>query len=312
MVTIRSILCPVDFSTFSRHALQHGAQLARWFQAALNVLYVYAPPGAPPPVLFGGLPGPVAAEPFPALTVSPERLHEDMTAQLTQFAASVDMSGVETHIRARAGSPVRGILDEAATTHSDLIVIGTHGHTGFDRLTLGSVTEKILRKAPCAVLTVPPPVAEPPAVALDIFKRILCPVDLSDASMKALEYALALAKEADAELMVMHVIEGVPDPPDWQQPTSPAVFEYLRLSEEHALKRLRQVIPRDAHTWCTPKEILTTGKPHQEILRVARDENVHLIVIGVHGRNPIDLMFFGSTTNHLVRTATCPVLTLKG
>ena len=80
MVTIRSILCPVDFSTFSRHALQHGAQLARWFQATLNVLYVYAPPGAPPPVLFGGLPGPMAIEPFPALTVSPERLHEDMTA----------------------------------------------------------------------------------------------------------------------------------------------------------------------------------------------------------------------------------------
>ena len=71
-------------------------------------------------------------------------------------------------------------------------------------------------------------------------------------------------------------------------------------------------MPRDAHTWCTPKEILTTGKPHQEILRVARDENVHLIVMGVHGRNPIDLMFFGSTTNHVVRTAICPVLTLKG
>lgn len=78
MVTIRSILCPVDFSTFSRHALQHGVQLARWFQATLNVLYVYPSPGAPPPVLFGGLPGPMPIEPFPALTVSPERLHEDM------------------------------------------------------------------------------------------------------------------------------------------------------------------------------------------------------------------------------------------
>ena len=141
-----------------------------------------------------------AIEPFPALTVSPERLHEDMTAQLTNFVAGVDTSGAQTQIRARSGSPARGILDEAAATHSDLIVIGTHGHSGFDRLVLGSVTEKILRKAPCAVLTVPPPVAEPPADALDIFKRILCPVDFSDASMKALEYALALAKEADAEL----------------------------------------------------------------------------------------------------------------
>ena len=312
MVTIRSILCPVDFSAFSRHALQHGVQLARWFQATLNVLYVYPSPGAPPPVLFGGLPGPMPIEPFPALTVSPERLHEDMTAQLTNFVAGVGTSGAQAQIRARSGSPVRGILDEAAVTHSDLIVVGTHGHSGFDRLALGSVTEKILRKAPCAVLTVPPPVAEPPADALDIFKRILCPVDFSHASMKALDYALALAKEADAELLVMHVIEGLPDPPDWQQPTNPSIIEYLRLSEEDALRRLRQVMPRDAHAWCTPKEILTTGKPHKEVLRVARDEKVHLIVMGVHGRNPLDLMFFGSTTNHVVRTAICPVLTLKG
>lgn len=311
MVAIRSILCPVDFSSFSRHALQHGAQLARWFQATLNVLYVYAPPAPPPPVLFGGLPGPVAMEPLPALTVSPERLHADMEAQLAKFASGVDLSGVETEVRVRPGSPVRGILDEAAATHSDLIVIGTHGHSGFDRLALGSVTEKILRKARCAVLTVPPPVADPPAEPLEIFKRILCPVDFSEASMKALEYALALAKEADAELLLMHVIEGVADVQHWQQPTNPSILEYLRLSEQHALGRLRQVMPEDAHTWCTPKEILMTGKPHQEILRVARDENVHLIVMGVYGRNPIDLMFFGSTTNQVVRASVCPVLTLK-
>lgn len=311
MVAIRSILCPVDFSSFSRHALQHGAQLARWFQATLNVLYVYPPPAPPPPVLFGGLPGPVAMEPLPALTVSPERLHADMEAQLAKFASGVDLSGVETEVRVRPGSPVRGILDEAAATHSDLIVIGTHGHSGFDRLALGSVTEKILRKARCAVLTVPPPVADPPAEPLEIFKRILCPVDFSEASMKALEYALALAKEADAELLLMHVIEGVADVQHWQQPTNPSILEYLRLSEQHALGRLRQVMPEDAHTWCTPKEILMTGKPHQEILRVARDENVHLIVMGVYGRNPIDLMFFGSTTNQVVRASVCPVLTLK-
>jgi nucleotide-binding universal stress UspA family protein len=312
MITIENILCPVDFSEFSRHSLQHGVQLARWFSATLNVLYVYAPPAAPPPVLFGGLPGPVAIEPLPELTVSPERFHEEITGRLMAFAASVDMSGVQTQIRARSGSPVRGILDEMAAANSNLIVIGTHGHSGFDRWALGSVTEKILRKARCAVLTVPPPVAEPADDALTLFKRILCPVDFSEASMKALEYALALAKEADAELLLMHVIEGVADIQHWQQPTNPSILEYLRLSEHHALTRLRQVMPKDAHTWCTPKEILMTGKPHQEILRVARDEHVHLIVMGVHGRNPIDLMFFGSTTNHVVRTATCPVLTLKG
>jgi nucleotide-binding universal stress UspA family protein len=311
MVAISNILCPVDFSPFSRNALQHGAQLAGWFQATLSVVYVYPPPAAPPPVLFGGLPGPVDIEPLPALTVSPERLHDDMTARLTTFTTSVDLSRVQTRLHARPGRAVEGILDEAAATPCNLIVLGTHGHSGLDRLALGSVTEKVLRKARCPVLTVPPSVGETPGEALYIFKRILCAVDFSEASLKALEYALALAKEADAELVLLHVIEGMADVQHWQQPTNPSILEYLRLSEQHALAQLRQVVPQDAHVWCKPKEVLLTGKPYREILRVAHDEDVHLIVMGVHGRNPVDLMFFGSTTNHVVRTATCPVLTLK-
>jgi nucleotide-binding universal stress UspA family protein len=110
---------------------------------------------------------------------------------------------------------------------------------------------------------------------------------------------------------MMHVIEGMPDLAHWKQP-NPAIVGYLRDSEERALARLRDVVPREARTWCHPEELLTTGKPYQEILRIARERDVHLIVIGVHGRNPIDLMFFGSTTYQVVRAATCPVLTLRG
>jgi nucleotide-binding universal stress UspA family protein len=263
-------------------------------------------------MLFGGLPGPLPTEPYPALTVSPEQMREDMIAELTKFAATVDASGVQLRIDVRTGSTVKGILEEAAAQHSDLIVMGTHGHGGFDRWMLGSVTEKILRKATCPVLTVPPSVGEPTGDAVTMLKRILCPMDFSDSSLKALEYALSLAKEADAELLLIHVIEGLAEVTHWQQPTNPSIVEYLQLSERNALARLREVVPKNASTWSTPKEILMTGKPYEEILRVARDEHVHLIVMGVYGRNPIDLMFFGSTTNHVVRAATCPVLTLKG
>ena len=311
MITINQILSPVDFSAFSQHALQHAVQLARWFDATLTVLYVYPPPAAPPPVVFGGLPGPLPLEPYPALTVSPELVHEDVMAQVAKFAATVDTSGVQLRITARAGTAVRGILDEAAASHDDLIVLGTHGHGGFDRWMLGSVTEKILRKASCPVLTIPPPVAESAGGALHIFKRILCPVDFSDSSLKALEYAMALAKEADADLLLMHVIEGVADVRHWQQPINPSILEYLRLSEQNALQRLRALIPADARAWCRPHEVLATGKPYEEILRESREQDAHLIVMGVHGRNPVDLLFFGSTTNHVVRGAACPVLTLK-
>jgi nucleotide-binding universal stress UspA family protein len=311
MIDIKHVLCPVDFSAFSRHALEHAVQIARWFKSTLTVLYVYPPPAAPPPVLFGGLPGPLPIEPFPPLTVSPERTREEVTAHLGKFVAQVDTTGVILCLDARAGSPVGTILHVAEQLRSDFTVLGTHGHSGFDRWVLGSVTEKILRKARGPVLTVPPPVTEAPPDVLRLFKRILCPVDFSESSLRALEYALTLAKEADAELVLMHVIEGLADLKHWEQLTNPSIVEYLRLSEEHALTRLREVVPKHAHTWCTPRELLVTGKPHEEILRAALEQDMHLIVMGVHGRNPIDLLFFGSTTQQVVRASTCPVLTLR-
>ncbi len=312
MTTIKTVLCPVDFSDHSRHALAHAVQLARWFESMVTVLHVYPSTVPVPPVVFGGLPGPIPPGGlYPELTSSPERIHEEMLARLSAFTAATDATGITLKLAARAGAPIGTILDESARLHSDLIVLGTHGHSGFERLMLGSVTEKVLRKAACPVLTVPPPVESAPNTALKIFSRILCAVDFSDASLSGLAYALLLAKEANAELLLMHVIEGLPDPPDWQQPPGAAVVEYLRLSENNALARLRQVLPADAHTWCHPHMMLATGKPYREILRVARDHDAHLIVMGVHGRNAVDRLFFGSTANQVVRTASCPVLTLR-
>jgi nucleotide-binding universal stress UspA family protein len=313
MINMNALLCPVDFSDFSRHALTHAVQLARWFEAGLTVLHVYPTPAAPPPVVFGGLPGPIPpGDLFSAAALSSERLHDEVLARLSAFTSTADVAGITLNLEARSGSPAGRILDEADRLHSDLVVLGTHGHSGFEHWILGSVTEKVLRKAVCPVLTVPPPVGDAPGDPRQMFGRILCGIDFSDTSLKGVEYALALAEEADAELLLMHVIEGLPDPPDWQQPPGPAVVEYLRLSEENALARLREVVPHDARTWCQPHIVLTTGKPHHEILRIARERDAHLIVLGVHGRRPIDTLFFGSTTNHVVRAAPCPVLTVRG
>jgi len=310
MIDMKAILCPVDFSEFSRHALAHTVRLARWFDSTVTVLHVSPPQVRPPSVVFGGLPGPIPPIDLLPVPAAPDQ-RDEILAQMSSFAATVNTNGVEIRFVTREGSPVREILVEAERTRSNLLVLGTHGHSGFERFILGSVTERILRKAACPVLTVPPPVDKAPADALQIFSRILCAADFSEASQKGIDYALALAKEADAELLLMHVIEGVPDTPDWQQPTGPAVVEYLRLSEHDALARMRAALPSDAQVWCRPQMILATGKPYHEILRVARERDAHLIVLGVHGRNAIDRLFFGSTANHVVRTATCPVLTLR-
>jgi nucleotide-binding universal stress UspA family protein len=273
---------------------------------------MYPPPVGPPPMLFGGLPGPIPpVEPYRPETVSPDRTYEDVYARLEQFTSTFDTAGIALNIAAHEGAATQGILEMAARIPSDLIVLGSHGHSGFEHLVLGSVTEKVLRKAPCPVLTVPPGVGEAPRNAQDIFRRILCAIDFSDASLKGLEYALSLAKEASAELLLLYVIEGLPDAPDWQQPTGPAVMEYVTMSEAQALKRFRGVLPHDADTWCRPQTILATGKPYREILRAAREHDAHVIVMGVHGRGAVDRLFFGSTTNQVVRAATCPVLTLR-
>lgn len=310
MVDINRILCPVDFSEFSEHALAHAVQLARWYGSTLTVFHVYPPPFAPPPVVFGGLPGPVSpGVGVPWISASPERTHQDVLEYVKTWASS-HTAGLSVEVDARPGPAAVSILEEAAEKQSDLVVLGTHGHGGFDRLVLGSVTEKVLRKAPCPVLTVPPAVASPPRDVVTLFKRILCPLDFSDASLRALDYALSLAREADADLILMHAIESLPESANWKMSSTPAVVEYLRLYEHDALERLRTAIPDDARAWCRPHPLLVSGRAHAEILRIAREREIHLIVMGVHGRNAVERLFFGSTTNHVVRAAACPVLSV--
>jgi universal stress protein A len=170
---------------------------------------------------------------------------------------------------------------------------------------LGSVTEKVLRQAPCPVLTAPARAA----TATLPFKRILCPVDFSEPSLMALETAFSLAEEADARLIVQHVV-------DWPEDASVAVTassdrELLAQVERQAAQRLESFITDESRVWSRPEAKVTIGKPYREILAAAEDMAADLIVIGVHGRNAVDLTLFGSTTNQVVRRASCSVLTIR-
>ena len=312
MIDVKAILCPVDFSDVSRHALAHAVQLARWFQSELTVLHVYLMPAPASTVWFAGVPDPNrAVDIHEAITVAPEYAHREVQAELARFVASVDATGVDVEVRARMGRLPNGILEEANALQSGMVVLGTHGHSGFKRWAIGSVAEKVLRRARCPVLTVPPPVTEPPIDTAQMFKRILVAIDFSDTSLRGLEYGLSLARDADADLIVTHVIEGIPDPPDWKHPRIPAVVEYLRLAEDEATRRLCAALPSDAEHWCRPRIVVTSGRPYLEIVRIAREHHARLIAMGAHGSNPIDQLLFGSTTNHVIRAAPCPVLTVR-
>lgn len=300
MINLNRILCPTDFSEFSARAFGHAVALAKWYEATIAALHVYAFV-APPPTKLPTIPT------RPHLT--PET-REALLAGLREFAGPAREAGIPLETRVVEGDPVAVILGVARELRADLIVLGTHGRGGFERWVLGSVTEKILRKAACPVLTVPPLAAGLAPEDLPAFRHILCPVDFSEASLRALEYAFSLAKEADTRLSLMHSIESLPEeePPESLRFDSRAYGDYLR---RVAGDRLLGLVPEGARDWCRPEVVVATGKAYREILKAAGERGAGLIVMGVHGRSPIDLMLFGSTTAHVARQAACPVLTIR-
>jgi nucleotide-binding universal stress UspA family protein len=306
MTEIKRILCPIDFSDHSRHALDHAVAIARWYHSTITLLHVCS---SSPVVAYA--PGTAA---LPSAVLTPED-RDALRVAMTRFAEDEAGSAGSIECEAGEGDAVAEILARAEEIPSDLIVMGTHGRGGFERLVLGSVTEKVLRKATCPVLSVPRRVADAVPAPPVLFKDILCAIDFSDCSVRALTYARSLAQEAGARLTVLHVFELLPDVPrgaDWGIPAWPAhVTEYLAEVEQQRRERLRAVVSENAPTDDHVETMLANGSPHRAILRVAAERRSDLIVIGIHGRGATDLMFFGSTAQHVVRQATCPVLTLR-
>jgi nucleotide-binding universal stress UspA family protein len=147
---------------------------------------------------------------------------------------------------------------------------------------------------------------------------VLCAVDFSEWSLRAFEFARSLAQESRAALTAVSVIEW-----PWQEPPAPTFAElppeqaaalsgYRRHRETSALQQLTRLAGDLAGAGVAFEPRISHGKAHFEILRAAADIGADLIVIGVHGRNVLDLKVFGSTTHQVVRQATCPVLTLRG
>jgi nucleotide-binding universal stress UspA family protein len=297
MASINRILCPIDFSDFSLDALRHGLVLAQWYSAQLTLLHVY--PGSHPlPIegIKGTVPDFIEADPG------------QVTEEVRRFCAPVlEPSGRSAEFVVKAGDAVKEIRKQAEELPADLLILGTHGRSGFERLFLGSVTEKVLRSTRVPVLTIPPPVRAPGS---PLFKTILCPVDFSPAASKALEYALSLAKEADARLLVLHAIEDVLGDAGARVLGHLNVSEYYRHLEQDALTRLRAEVPDAARVWSRPEERVVRGRAYQEILKVIADERVDLVVMGVQGKGVVDRLVFGSTTHRIIREAGCPVLTL--
>jgi nucleotide-binding universal stress UspA family protein len=303
MIEIRQILCPIDFSEFSRHALDHAVAIARRYAATVTVLNVCSvvpamavAPGAP--MLPTTVP---TAGDLEALLASMKRFVE------TEVGVTVPM-----RFEIGEGDAASEILDRAAAIPSDLIVVGTHGRSGFDRLILGSVTEKVIRKASCPVLTVPRRTDDVIPVPDRLFTRILCATDFSDASLHALEYALSLLGDGDTQLTLVHVVEVTPAPQSEAAGDVEArtLGAYVAAAAAARAEQLQRIVPDSVRAKCAVERVLAIGKAHREILRIAEERHSDVIVLGAHGF-AVPHLLFGSTVHQVVRQARCPVLTIR-
>jgi nucleotide-binding universal stress UspA family protein len=277
------ILCPTDFSELATLALHYGKMMAVCFDARLIVLY--ANPFTPPPHFTSGQ----VDELVKAIEHSKGAAKEYLIPHVHEHIGE----SIEFEAMVAENQPVPAILHMADEKKADMIIMGTHGRSGFNRFMLGSVTEKVLHETDCPVLTVREKKnAKRPSK--DSIRHVLCPINYTEVALKALEHAVAISRCFGAELLVLHVIES----------RSSDVKEEV----EHG--RLCAWVPSDIRSRCSLKEIVRRGDAAEKIVEVAQDEASDLIVLGAQHKRFSDTTVIGATTVRVTRHAPCPVLTV--
>lgn len=289
MVKIKTILCPVDFSEFSAKAFNYAYSLARHYDAKVYLQHAIRPLTE----YSYHVPHSWAQEYY-------EHSRVESGEELRKMIASQVTNGFKPEMLVQVGFPAEAILEFAQKEPVDLIVMGTHGLRGTDRWMMGSVSEKVIRKAKCPVLAVRKPVHDfvvPKETDDPVqLRKILLATDFSDNGQHAFAYAISLAMEYNAELTLLHVLEDVPRDEELSTVTARLICE------------LEAPVPADARNWCAIKSTIRIGKPYQEIVQLALDSGTDLIVLGVRGRSGADLALFGSTTYRVLQLGSAPVL----
>lgn len=300
MIELRRILCPIDFSDATPHALRPAVSLATEYGAELHLVHVL------------DFPHPHLDALGPAYDIMPYYKEMELEAgrRLGELVEE-DVDGyasVKTSVR--RGAPFLEIITMTKDDEFDLIVMPTRGRSGVDRLLFGSVAEKVVRMASCPVLTVSPKDGEPQPFAP---QRILHPTDFSDYSDHALPYAAGLAQRYSSELLMIHVVtmwDYDPANPEWRFPPLPE--EHSAAAEEAARSALdehgKPTVPDEVSV---ERRLVRGFDPPVEIVQAAEESDVDLIVIATHGRTGFRHALLGSTAEKIVRFAHCPVLTVK-
>lgn len=303
-IHIRNILVPVDFSEMSGPAIETAQRLAQRFGSTIHLVHVheyYYPPGFM-------VPG--APVPMPTVTFCEE------TAEriANEFKALEDKYGISaTNCYIRNDIPIfNGVCKVARQIKADLIVTPTHGYTGVTRFFEGSHAERIVQHSPCAVLVAGTREKKPSRVASNekasgSIDTILVPVDFSQASFRALEYAIEFAERVAAELIVFHAVDlGYAFTADgYGMCDLSTLIEGARKGAEHQMREFVGLAKFRAVRFET---VVRDGTPVSEICTCAEKRDVDLIVTATHGRTGFKHLLMGSVAEQVVRHAHRPVL----
>jgi nucleotide-binding universal stress UspA family protein len=228
-------------------------------------------------------------------------LCEGGDAKLREFLKKHSCEGIEVQRIIDQGNASGLILTFVQSHNIEGIVMGTQGRRGFERLVLGSTTHRVMRRASCPVLVVSNPSQNVMTTGPDgrhHLSRILYCTDFSNNSRRALEYAISLTGEYDAELIMLHVADSAPDLARAEAIIATRTVELDKLISEEERKNLNVMAA------------VRFGKPYEEIVRHAREAQTSLVIMTARGGDAVDRAVFGSTTYRVIQLGPCPVLTV--
>ena len=291
----KSILAATDFSEYSKTALNICLGVYRCMKTKLYVLHTIEKI----PQDYRHLPSGTA------LADMKRKLEVDAIEKIKAMIPEDIVEKGDIIPIVRFGKPFLEIIQVAKENSVDLLVIGTHGRAGVDRVILGSVAERIVRKAPCPVMVIK-------GRKFTGFKRIIVPIDFSDCSRKALEYAIATAGAHKSRLTILHVyeesfIEPYVNAANSEEEAGEIMKEIERVNETKYDEFLKTIDLRSVEY----DKLLIKGIPETEIVETAAEQQADLVVMGTHGRAGLKHILIGSTAEEVVRTVHCDIIILK-
>jgi nucleotide-binding universal stress UspA family protein len=293
------ILLPVDFSEHSALAFGHAGLFARAFGAQLELVHVVEQVVHSHPSFW-------SAEPALA-----DELHRQSVASAERLLLELERAraselGPRTSSRVVSGSVPGALADHAAASGAQLIVMSTHGRTGFARWLMGSVSERLLRVAPCSALVVRGAAhGSTPSI-----RRVLVAVDLSEHSRRALDAALAIARPLGAAVEVLHAV-ALPIQADAGL-SQPGLIDRLRERARAELARfVSEVVAAGSAGAIEVEQTLVPGAPTSVINEHVAARQPDLLVLGTHGYGGVKRLVLGSVAEALARYSTVTTLVVR-